>query len=128
MRTLNEILTGIPLIPEPTPTIVELNTKIYTPSANLFVRWASKIAQDGVVGNRNRCLFRIACEGCGRGLATEFVRDVCMRHANGLGENEINQIVRSAFSKPRTANFPVMRVRTYTVPIVVPDSNRETTR
>jgi len=114
-RQADEVMMGIPVEPRPTTALwPSTPVNIETADQELFERWATRAATEAVIGNRNKCLFQIACEGHGRGLTAETVYTVCLRLANGLAASEINAIVKSAFSKPRTAHLPQPRVRTFT--------------
>ncbi|MCY3018937.1 MAG: AAA family ATPase [Planctomycetota bacterium] len=127
--TVPEVLVRLPelpaSIPAPQPATLPASQG---DNERLFSAWAAKAGEDAVEGNRNNQLFRIAAEGCGRGLSLDFVQSVCLEHANGLAETEVRRTVQSAYRKERSAHPPPARApdaKTAAAPVVVEEAEDE---
>lgn len=101
--TIAEVLAAHPIPEQPKPAPYVPVPYTGNGDERAYRNWAREAAKDVVEGNRNNQIFTIACQGVGRHFTENVVLDVCMTHANGLSENEVKTVVRSAFSKDRTA-------------------------
>ncbi|MCY3019568.1 MAG: DNA-primase RepB domain-containing protein [Planctomycetota bacterium] len=105
-RSAQELLAGLPEEPQQPAAPPPITCEPGDTDGGAFEHWVMRVAAEAVVGNRNNCLFCIACEGHGRGLPQATVRAICGRFANGLSEREVDGLVASAFRRERTAHPP----------------------